>query len=235
MLMRFMTTDALMAALLLLLLASTVSRALGPMPPVVGLTGALGDLANLLVVPLGTGSQTPLTLVRDILTILAIIVGGVLAMFTFGNFSYPLALKLQTRWLDEQKRYMIVHVEIESKSKVRVTSPQIQLQVLEYDLNQLGAFQRPMSRLVPFSSDEYYKLSEKRRPKKWRKPLPILKNTKRINPGEIVSTELVYRCPKDTILHIGLRVKAKRGFFDRFSTSNQPPMQTATYVAARLP
>jgi hypothetical protein len=235
MLMRFTTTDALMAAFLLLLLASTVSRALGPTPPVVGLTGALGDLANLLVVPLGTGSQTPLTLVRDIFTILAIVVGGVLAMFTFGNFSYPLALRLQTRWLDEQKRYMIVHVEIESKSKVRVSSPQIQLQVLEYDINRLSPEQSPLPRLVPFRRDRYQDISASRRPKEWKEPQQILTTTTRINPGEIVSTELVYRCPKDTILHIGLRVEAKRGFFDRFSTSNRSYMQTATHVAARLP
>ena len=163
------------------------------------------------------------SLVKDIVTLLVLVVGSVTAVFVCFQLAPVLNLRILPRWEDDSKRFLVLKFEVENKSRVRVYSPKGRIQVLRHRVKE-GA---SISHWVPFSEDAV-------RPEepliKWQEPEEIFKSTRQIFPGETISFERLYHFPQDAeVLHVGLQVEIKLGFFGRAITRKREPWrQTIT-------
>ena len=151
-----------------------------------------------------------ISLARDIALIVAMLLGAWLAVFVYVQFAPKLQLRILPRWVDETKGLLILKLEVENNSRIRVPKQKIQLQILEHEVPAHGC----LSEWVPFD-EEAVLLQEK--PKEWHDPIEIFQSTEYLNPGETVSVERLCHCPQDSILHVGLQAKAKLGALGRLA------------------
>jgi hypothetical protein len=170
------------------------------------------------------------SLAKDIVTLLALLIGGALAVFVYFQLAPILKLRILPRWEDDSKEFLVVKFEIENRSRVRVTSPKGRIQVLKHKVER-GAW---MSHWVPFSEDA---ILPDEHPTEWQEPAVLFTTTRHIFPGETISVERLYHLPEDTVvLHIGLQVEIEMGLVGRIVTRKRlPTRQTTTcFVAKRM-
>ena len=165
--------------------------------------------------------------IRDIVTIIALLFGGLLGIFVFFQLAPVIQLRIIPNWTDETKQYLLIRFEIENKSRVRVTNPGGKIQVLEHKVTS-GAI---ISNWVPFEE----KRIKPEEPVEWREPVKIFEITKQIFPGEIIVLERLYHVPQNrVILHIGLQVELELSFIGRLVTRKREPWrQTTTCFAIK--
>jgi hypothetical protein len=168
------------------------------------------------------------SLAKDLVTILAILIGSATAVFVYFQLAPVLSLRIVPTLADERKRFLILRFEIENKSRVRILTPKGRIQVLKHDI-QPGA---AMSQWVPFSKDA---IKSTEQPREWREPVEIFKSTIDIYPGEIISFERIYDCPEDTVvIHAGLQVELELSRWGRWVTRKAKPWrQTTTRFVAK--
>ncbi len=151
-----------------------------------------------------------LSVTTDILAITALLTGTVLAIIVSVQYAPFVKLRILPKWLDDDSGRVILRLEIENISKVKINNQYIALQVLEYPLPKNSSI--VISEWVPFVEGKYQKLGSEEPPEepkqKWQKPVPIFTSTKTIYPSEILSVERSYGCPKDSFLKVGLQLKA---------------------------
>jgi hypothetical protein len=147
----------------------------------------------------------------DIATVLVLLAGGCLAVFVFLHFAPVLALRIQPTWPHNDPRWVILRIEVENKSRVRVYKQSIYLQVLEYEIPEGGS----LSEWVPF---EERATVPSERPISWHEPVEILTSTTGIDPGEVLVVERLHYCPPGTVLHVGLQARARLGLIGRIAT-----------------
>lgn len=166
--------------------------------------------------------------VKDLISILALLVGPVVALFVYFQFAPVLELKIIPTWVDGPRQFLLVRFQIENKSRVRFYSPKGRIQVLEYKIHP-GA---DLSQWVPFEKKAILPTEQ---PLEWREPVEIVQSTKQIYPGEVISYERLYHRPQDSvILHIGLQVEMKLGLLGRIVTrKNEMWRQTTTCFAIK--
>jgi hypothetical protein len=171
-----------------------------------------------------------ISVVKDIMTLLALVIGGALAVFVYFQLAPILKLRILPRWEDDSKEFLVVKFEIENRSRVRVASPIGRIQVLKHKVEK-GAW---MSHWVPFSKDT---IRPGEHPTEWREPERIFTSTRHIFPGETISVERLYHLPENTVvLHIGLQVEIGMGLVGRIVTRKRlPTRQTTTcFVTKRV-
>ena len=153
-----------------------------------------------------------ISLAKDIVTLLALLMGAAISLFIFFQFAPVLELRILPTWTDDSKQFLVVKFEVENKSRVRANKPRGQIQILEYPFNPGQA----LSQWVPFDKGT---TRDNEQPVEWRKPEQIFQSTRRIYPGEVISVERLYHYPQDTaIIHIGLQVQLEMGFVGRIVT-----------------
>ena len=155
-----------------------------------------------------------ISLMKDIATLLAMLIGGGLALFVFRQMVPVLDLRILPRWIDDEGQFLILRFEVENKSRVRVHKQSIRIQILEHRIPASGS----LSEWVPFEQEA---IIPTERPIEWREPVEVFRTTTGIDPGGVISVERLYRCPQDDIvLHVGLQVKARlvphQTDFDKF-------------------
>ena len=167
-------------------------------------------------------------LVKDLVTVLVLLIGGALAIFVYFRLAPVLNLRILPTWADERKQFLILRFEIENKSRVRILAPKGRIQVLKHDI-QPGA---SMSHWVPFTKDA---IKSTEQPREWLEPVEILTHTVYIYPGETISFERIYHCPEDTVVvHVGLQVELTLTRWGRLVTRRtQPWRQTTTCFVAK--
>jgi hypothetical protein len=151
-----------------------------------------------------------LSFVATTIGIVAVVTMALLAFFVRVSFAPVLRLRILPRWSDDTKNFVILRLEVENISRVRVQKQQIRIQALRHKLEMGGL----LSEWVPFSRDDI----RDEQPLEWREPVEIFNTTNHIYPGEVLSVERMYHCEQDTALHVGLQVKAKLGRFSRLAT-----------------
>ena len=149
-------------------------------------------------------------LIKDILTILALLVGSGFAIFVFFHFAPTLQPRILPSWPNKESQGVILRLEVENKSRIRVFKDTIYLQVLEHKIEE-GGF---LSEGVPF---EEHAIIPSEKPIQWREPVEIFQTTKGLDPGDILVVERLYYCPPNTILHVGLQVRTTLSFFGRIA------------------
>jgi hypothetical protein len=165
---------------------------------------------------------------RDIVTLLALIIGTFIAIFVYFQFAPIFELKIIPTWIDNRKQFLLVRFQVENKSRVRLYSPKGRIQVLEHK-TQPGL---SLSQWVPFDKTAILPTEQ---PIEWREPEVIFKSTKEIYPGEVISLERLYHYSQDSIiLHIGLQVELKLDLIGRIVTRKKESWrQTTTCFAIK--
>jgi hypothetical protein len=169
-----------------------------------------------------------ISLIRDVLPLLALIIGGLFAIFIYSQFAPILNLRIIASWADEDREYLKLKFEIENKSRVRVNSPLARIQMLEHKLTETNL----ISEWVPFHRDA---IKPEEAPIVWREPERVFKSTERIFPGETLSIERLVHCSQDkTILHIGFQVQLELGLLGKLITGRLKAWrQTTTAIMVK--
>lgn len=138
--------------------------------------------------------------VADLITIFAILIGGVTAIFVYFQLAPVLQLRILPRWEGKDKQHLIIRFEIENKARVRVYRPWGRIQVLKYKTGQNPV----LSRWIPFEKDAIKPIEP---PIEWSEPIKLFTSTREIFPGETIAFERLYNVSEDTVIyHIGLQV-----------------------------
>lgn len=148
-------------------------------------------------------------LVANLITILALLIGAALAILLFLQFAPILNLRLSSEWVGKNSRWVVLKMEVENVSRVRVTKQYIHLQVLPYKYPPKNEY---LSEWVPFQQE---KISQTEQPMEWQYPDEVFESTLTIDPNESLSVERLIYCPPDTILKVGLQAKISFGFLGR--------------------
>ena len=169
------------------------------------------------------------SLSRDLVTLLAVVIGVIAGLFIFFQLAPVLALRISPSWTDETKQFLIIRYEVENKSRVRVHRLTGQVQMFEHTLRQ-GGF---LSNVIPFSQKDYedinYGKSMSEDRPAWHEPSPIFTTTKQIYPGETIIIEKLYSCTKaDVAIHFGLQVGLRLGLWGRITTRKREPWRQTT-------
>lgn len=154
------------------------------------------------------------------ITVVGAIVVVLLDFFVHVIYTPKLVFRIIQSWENKDLGLVKIRIEIENYSTVLVPiSPNggIKLQILPHDILINGR----LSEWVEFDrtsaiNEEKLK-SEPIKKCHWNDPIPIFTTTKQLYPGEIVSGERLHQCPQDSVLHVGLQVKAEYGWLASLS------------------
>lgn len=141
---------------------------------------------------------------------LVVILGGVVAFFVLLRYVPKLDLRILPRWCGHQEQFLILKLEVENKSLIRLSDVPVHLQVLERPVSEDCI----LSEWVPF---EEYSVRAAEQPLEWRDSVEVLKDTTAIDPGVVVSVERLYHIPRAAVLHIGLQAKVKLPWLARLA------------------
>jgi hypothetical protein len=163
-----------------------------------------------------------ISIVKDVITVLAVLIGGAMAVFVYFQLAPVLQLRILPRWSDENKQHLILRFEIENKSRVRADNPWGQIQVLKHEIKQESS----LSHWVPFEESA---VKPTERPIKWSDPIKIFTSTEEIYPGETIAFERLCHCPEDTVIvHIGLQAGLELNLLERIITRKRKVWQQTT-------
>jgi len=151
---------------------------------------------------------------RDFILIIVVIIGSFISIFIYLKFAPIVQIKIIDSWIDDE--LLILRIEIENISKVRVAIKQNELQLQNSNI----LFQKfkhdkgtalTLTEFLPFSKEWFDK---KKYPSKWKEPEIIFETTKWIYPSEIIAVERIIQCNKNDIFHIGVQVHASFGLLE---------------------
>ena len=163
-----------------------------------------------------------ISIVKDVITVLAVLIGAAMAVFVYFQLAPVLQLRILPRWSDENKQHLILRFEIENKSRVRAYEPWGRIQVLKHEIRQESA----LSHWVPFEEGAV-KLTEL--PVEWSDPTEIFTSTETIYPGETIAFERLCPCPEDAVIvHVGLQAGLEMNLLERIITRKRKAWQQTT-------
>ena len=168
-----------------------------------------------------------LQILSVITSVVVTIAGYALLVYLYRGFMPVLEIRLIPRWADEAERTLYIRLEVHNKSKVGLmrdpSNPKqnARFQILEYEKFQHGL----LSEFVPF--DETDVLSSER-PIEWHEPIEVLKSTKKVEPGETVAVELMYRFNNPVGVHCGFQFRAKLNRVARLAYGKKTDSWTTT-------
>jgi hypothetical protein len=149
------------------------------------------------------------------------------SVFYNAEYSPNVHITILPRWGDKTKNYIILRIEVENISQIIIPlkgdplegdpSKEIgqDLQILVYRNspkdNDSDSSKLLLSSWVPFSEEAFNETDRLELAEKWHRPFKILRSTKKLYPKEIVSSEVLYHFPEETVLHVGVQIKADIG------------------------
>ncbi len=152
--------------------------------------------------------------VKDILLILALMIGAWACLFIYLKFAPVVIIRISDSWISD--KLAILRIEIENISKVRVSikketgkkqDANILLQIFQHDKNN----DINLTEFIPFTENWFKK---KKYPADWKDAEIIFETTEWIYPGEVITIERPVHSDKNKILHVGVQVHAKFGIFE---------------------
>jgi hypothetical protein len=146
--------------------------------------------------------------IKDLLQILLIIGGSVVAWLYFFVLAPQIRLQLSHRWMDGNATVGVLTIQVTNTSKVRIRKDSLRLQMLFYPIARMAT----LTDWVPFSKDSTVESTDR-----WRNPQEICEQTKYVYPGETMTVEhpLVFEdC--HSVGHVGLQFRAELNAFESF-------------------
>jgi hypothetical protein len=136
---------------------------------------------------------------KTLLEIVALL-AAIFYVYLSWQLTPSLKLRILPRWIDKTR--VILRIEIENASRLRVKKEQIMFQILEYPENQTT-----LSEWAPFTIGDLVKGQE---PSRWKDPTEIFNTTVHFFANEILSTEILYTLEdQSAILHVALQFRSK--------------------------
>ena len=157
-----------------------------------------------------------ISLSKDIIQIIVFTGGFFIALFMFFQFAPKIEPRILPQWIEGKTDLCILKITIENKSKVRIklnrdnpNKDAVLLQVLECSSTE------SLSEWVSFTEEAWRKQKDA---KEWREPNKICETTEYSYPGEVVSVERLIKSNPNSVLHIGLQVKADLSWFGKLAS-----------------
>lgn len=169
-------------------------------------------------------SQTSfITIIKDIVTILAILLGGYISIFVYLYFAPVVKLNITYYFIDEE--YVKLELQVENIGRIRMTKEKIQLQILYHNISGI----KELSEWVPFTENGI-NINEK--PLEWKEPIDIFTTTRFLYPHDQIKADRLYKIPKGQLIHIGMQVNVKLGKISGVFAGlrKQPLRWTATRI-----
>jgi hypothetical protein len=158
---------------------------------------------------------------------MAILISGFVAVYFYVQFTPKIDLRIISEWSDKKRDKLILRLEVENKSKVRASIKSIQLQILEYNQEQVM-----LSEWVPFSQKS---ICANEHPLKWKDPETICETSKRIYPNETIKVERMYTFPENKIWHVGLQLQVEYKKWIEKWIPKKATQWTSTKIICPLP
>jgi hypothetical protein len=137
------------------------------------------------------------------LSVLSVVVVAIVAVWVHRRFMPLVELRVTPRWDSKVPDVLIVTLEVENKSLLMVSRLESKFQILEHPLPTSPGF---MPDFVPFEEAQLKHIPKEWQPLQWHEPFDAVA-AKKLEPREIVRTEVLYRCPNRVALHYGLQFK----------------------------
>ena len=153
---------------------------------------------------------------KTILEIIALLLGAYTLIFFYLNFHPVMDLNLETKWVNDNQKELIVKIEVKNISKVRCKKPKIYIQFLEYSSD----FEDKLSEWIPF---EEKTILPNEKPLFWKEPEVVAATTRLFFPNDSLKIERCYKCQKDHIYKVGLQLIASisiLGMISKFGIFN---------------
>jgi hypothetical protein len=133
--------------------------------------------------------QETITLAKDILIIFGILIGGYLSIKFYLQFAPDIIFRITPVWSEISPDFVVLKIEIENKSKVRLTKSIIRFKTISHVRSQLT------------NLTEWVELDDNVE--------EICKTTRIFYPGSILKIDRLYRCKEDEILQGIIQFEAK--------------------------
>jgi hypothetical protein len=209
----------------------------------------------------GNGIAQPrvrkMQIIGDFVPLIALLGASIAAVFVYFALAPVPELRITSSWVDEARVHLLLRFELHNKSRVRMRSPRVNVQILQQEIGEQGF----LSEWVPFAKDAIRKGEE---PVRWTEPAQILPKPIRgsalpdvgprrasrkpaakrqvtgittVYPGEAMVFERLYRFPEDRIiLHVAMQLQVKLNALERFVTliGSRRWTKTLTHFVTKL-
>lgn len=156
-----------------------------------------------------------ITLIKDILLIIGIIIGVFLSIKLYLHFAPDIVFRITPTWSTATPDIVVLKIEIENKSKVKLTKEKI------------------LFKLTSLKKSDFKELKE------WvlidDKAEEICHSTRIFYPGSILRIDRLYRCKDDEIFQGLIQFEAKFSKFERFlgNIKGNKETWTNTFILTR--
>ena len=152
-----------------------------------------------------------ITLIKEILIIISILIGAYLSMRLFRKYTPVVSFKITPIWANQ---FVILKIEIENKSKVllKVKHKGIKFKIISHKINTIGN----LTEVVDISGANL-----------------ICKSTTSLYPGEVVRIDRLYQCEPTELLQGIIQFNAKFSWLDRLLVNTSNEKWTSTFILNR--
>lgn len=139
--------------------------------------------------------QHIIPLIKDILIVIGVIVGGFLSIKLYLQFAPDIIFRITPVWSTLTPDILVLKIEIENKSKVKLTKEKIKFKIISHNKSTLTELKEWVQ--IDDDTDE------------------ICRTTQIFYPGSILKIDRLYKCKDDEILQGIIRFEAKFSKFEK--------------------
>ncbi len=154
-----------------------------------------------------------ITMIKDLLTIVGIVIGVYLSIRLFRNFAPVVSFKITPVWADQ---FVTLKIEIENNSKVllKVDRGQgIKFKIIPHKLTTI----QNLTEFVDIKDADI-----------------ICKTTTSLYPGEVIRIDRLYKCEPDELLQGIIQFSAAFSFLDKILVNTSNERWTSTFILNRV-
>ncbi len=148
-----------------------------------------------------------MAIVKSMCEIIALFIGAFIAFRIYWKFIPIIYLDISSEWLDKETGKLKLKLTIENKGGVKAKKDIALLQIFEYPLSST----EKLMECVPMFKEEFDELNLKVKPT-WKPPTEFWKQSQAFYHGRSMSTEYLYSCPPDNLLHVCLFVSTRTDY-----------------------
>ena len=156
-----------------------------------------------------------ITLIKDILLILGVLFGVYLSIKIYLQFAPDIVFRITPLWSTISPDVVVVKIEIENKSKVRLTKKKIRLQINKHDRSTL----KELTEWVDFDNTAE----------------EISKSTILFYPGSVLKIDRLYKCKENEIIQGIIQFEGKFSWLHKVlaSIKSNTETWTNTFIIAK--
>ena len=160
-------------------------------------------------------TQHIITLIKDILIIIGLFIGGFLSIKLYLQFAPDIIFRITPVWSTLTPDIVVLKIEIENRSKVKLTKEKIIFKIISHNKSALSELKEWVQ--IDDNVEE------------------ICKTTRIFYPGSILRIDRLYKCKGDEILQGIIRFEAKFSKFEKLlgDIKGKKETWTNTFIIAK--